>query len=147
MHTFEAAAPNISSNRMCTVLTMCTNSEFESQPATPTSNRHCALIRVCNLNAQIVWHEPTATSDRICLDFTSNNVTVPALLTIDGGFTSGPLFVSGGNTHQRAALFAGVPPGTLVNLTASVCSFWSVRQVEIARRSALLIFCRLVDTH
>ena len=45
---------------------MCTGTEHETVAVTPTSDRDCAVNRVCNTTTEYETSPPDATTDRVC---------------------------------------------------------------------------------
>ena len=52
-------------NTLCTPLTLCTGTQFQSTPPTPTSDRACSALTACSAT-QFQSTPATATSDRVC---------------------------------------------------------------------------------
>ena len=53
-------------DRRCSTLTTCTALQFEEIGATPSSDRVCANLTVCDTGSQFIYMPPTATTDRGC---------------------------------------------------------------------------------
>ena len=67
-------------NADCTALKVCTSSEYESEPATTTTDRTCAALTVCDsAKGKTEVTAPTATANREC--GTNTGTTVSAAPT------------------------------------------------------------------
>ncbi len=64
---WEVTPPNYTSDRVCTIISSCAPNEYESVPATPTSDRVCSPVNDCD-DGEEELEPPTETSDRVCGD-------------------------------------------------------------------------------
>ncbi len=62
---FEATPPSPTSNRACSSLTVCSATQFQSIAPTATSNRSCSPLTVC-VAGEYEASPPTAIGDRVC---------------------------------------------------------------------------------
>jgi hypothetical protein len=107
---YESTPATPTSDRVCTGLTMCTPDEYESTPATPTSNRVCTGLTPCESD-EYESVPPTPTSDRVC--------TVIPTLEIDIRPTStfNPINVNSNGVVPVAILGSDTFDVTLVDVT------------------------------
>jgi len=66
---YQSVAPTLSSDRKCSKLTICTQTEFQSAMPTPTSDRVCSKLTECQEGKQFQSKAPTKTSNRVCSAF------------------------------------------------------------------------------
>lgn len=62
---YESQAPTLSSNRVCSDLSVCSENQYESQAPTLSTNRVCSDYTDC-LDTEVETTAATSTSDRIC---------------------------------------------------------------------------------
>lgn len=65
---YESVPATASSDRLCTELTVCSGTEFELVPPTNTSDRQCQVMTTCHPTEQFTSVPATATTDRQCDD-------------------------------------------------------------------------------
>ena len=65
---FQSVEPTPFSDRVCPLLTVCSDAEFASVVPTYTSDRECQVLTVCDADPQAEFAsvEPTTISNRIC---------------------------------------------------------------------------------
>ena len=71
---YESAPKTTTSNRVCTLLTVCTNTQYEEIAKTDTSDRVCRSLATCTA-LQYETTQPTHTSDRTCTALTTCSAT------------------------------------------------------------------------
>ena len=68
---YESTPATVSSDRACSELTICAGGQFESKVATTTSNRECSPHSLCDFNKYFQAAEGTTTTNTRCLPLTS----------------------------------------------------------------------------
>ena len=63
----EVVAPTSSQDRICDTSEPCAGIQYETQAATPSTNRQCASLTLCTSGQHVVV-DHTNTSDRVCQD-------------------------------------------------------------------------------
>eukprot|EP00043_Microstomoeca_roanoka_P017367 m.181033 g.181033 ORF g.181033 m.181033 type:complete len:434 (-) comp16624_c2_seq2:569-1870(-) len=76
-YEYELAAPTATTDRDCAVLRVCNASQYETVAPTVTTNRECAALRVCGLN-EYESTPHTSTTDRTCSEIPLLDCADPA---------------------------------------------------------------------
>ena len=78
---YQSIAPTATSNRICRLKTICSITQYVILAASLTSDTLCGNLTVCS-NSQIELRAPTLSSDRVCVEIpTTFTTTATATVT------------------------------------------------------------------